>query len=613
MLYVESFSLYIDMKRVKYVLLLLSISVIVKAQWAIKQSDLPGSNLEQVYKTSPYLVHVIPDNDWNSSNFASPEDMQWLKDEKFGMYIHFGLATFKNKEISWGMAQPVLPDKSPGKVYPREVWTSWADSLSLEKFNKEELVDIIRRSKVKYLVLVAKHHDGFHFWDTKYSDFKSTNSPYGKDLVKEVVEACHMAGIKVGLYYSQRDWYHPFYEPIDTTTIEPIGQPPYFKAKKGMRVKQGKNHHKYIEYQFNAIRELCTNYGKIDMFCFDAVYWNGMFTADMWDSEKLTRMIRELQPGILINNRASIPGDYDSPEQRIGMFQNRRAWETCMTLCDSWAYSPSRVKTPLEVFQYLQSAIIGDGNVLLSWGMMWNGAWDKSQQQSFIGVGSYLEKYDQSVNYTRGGPWLPETWGGTVFKDDRVYVHIISRPDSGFIYLPKLRGFQIKQNKTLTGQSVVFADKGNGYEIDLRQMPSIDTPLILELIASRVLTLNDIETKTVVSGLFSDEKTYGRMLASEKVTTGNSILINLNNQAKVKGVQIVKGKGEKDQEITIYLSKDTRQWNLYKTLLLDNEEIAIPVTQSIAGILTEGVDAQSVKLVFSDKINQSIDISIYGE
>lgn len=298
-----------------------------QAQWAIKESEVPDSNLEKLAGNKSVLVHTIPDKEWNASNFATERDLQWFRDARYGMFIHFGLSTYENKEISWGMisdrVKPDLASNNPG-LHKKDVWSTFDKHLKLENFSKEELVDIIRKTGVKYLVFVAKHHDGFHLWDTQYSDFKSTNTPYGKDLLKEVIEACRTAGIKVVIYYSQRDWYHPDYYPLDFKNGKPA------PGKPGTN---GRDHQKYIDYQFNVVRELCTKYGKIDGFWFDAVYYRSMFTADMWDAEKLTRMIRELQPGILINNRTSLPGDYDTPEGRIGMFQNRRPWETCMTLC----------------------------------------------------------------------------------------------------------------------------------------------------------------------------------------------------------------------------------------------------------------------------------------
>ncbi len=479
------------MNRISCTLLLLSITIATNAQWTVKKSELQKSGLEQIYKASPYLVQVVPDKDWDASNFASVSDLQWHRDARFGMFIHFGLSTFKNKELSWGVAQSVMPDMEPG-AYPREVWTSWADSLQLEKFSKEELAEMIKQSGVKYLVVVAKHHDGFHLWDTQYSDFKVTNSPYGKDFVREVLDACRMAGIKTGIYYSQRDWYHPDYSPVDPATIDVIKEAPYYRAKKGMTVQPGKNHHKYIEYQFNAIRELCSNYGKIDIFWFDAVYWNGMFTAEMWDAERLTRMIRELQPGIMINNRTSLPGDLDTPEQRIGIFQNYRPWESCMTLCDTWSYSPSRVKTPSEIFRTVQATAVGDGNLLLSWGMHWNGEWDQLQKQTFEEVGDALSKYGSSIYGTRGGPWLPGKWGGTTFKGNKVYVHIIHKPETGIVSLSKPKNFGVTKSSVLTGQSITVTENNDGYIIDLRQLPVPDEPVVIELTVSKQLTLDDV-------------------------------------------------------------------------------------------------------------------------
>lgn len=130
------------MKKYIAIFYLLLVTESSFAQWTIKESLLPGSNLEEIIKTKPYLVQVVPDAEWDGSNYASQEDLQWFKDAKYGMFISFGLSTFVNKELSWGIiGDRVLPDgvsKTP--LYPREEWTSWADSLRLENFSKEELV-----------------------------------------------------------------------------------------------------------------------------------------------------------------------------------------------------------------------------------------------------------------------------------------------------------------------------------------------------------------------------------------------------------------------------------------------------------------------------------------
>lgn len=578
----------------------MALSVLVvttNAQWTVKQSDFIGSPLEEMYKTNPHLVHVMSDEAWNSSNFASKEDMKWFEDARYGMYIHFGLATYKGRDLSWGMADGVAPDVSKG-AYPREEWTSWPNLLKLEKFSKKELADILRQSGMKYVMLVTKHHDGFHFYDTRYSDFKITRTPYGKDFVKEVVEACRMAGVKVGFYFSQRDWYHPDYEPIDTTTIERIAPAPYFRVKKGKQIRQGTKHRKYIEYMFNTIRELCTNYGKIDMFNFDASYWNGMFTADMWDAERLTRMIRELQPGIIINNRASLPGDYDSPEQRIGMFQDRRMWETCMCLCDTWSYSPTRVKGPMEVFRNIQSAAIGNGNVLLSWGMKWNGEWDETQKNSLLNTGTLLKKYGKSIYKTHGGPWMPENWGGATFRGNKVYIHIL-KTDIRTISLPKLKGIAMKLGRVLTGQKIEFIEKEDHYEVECPSEGAANVPFIVELQASQVLTPRNILRTQEKKGLFADENTYGTLIHTRQLVRKQEETISLGKTRTLKGIQLVTTSEDKGKEVTILLTEDGKTWKKYETRTLSDHTMEIPVSTYVAGILKEGIRVRGIKIQFA--------------
>lgn len=588
-------------------LFLLVITETLFAQWAIKESELPGSNLETMIKTKPYLVHVIPDAEWNASNYASKEDLQWFKEAKYGMFISFGLSTFANKELSWGIiSKRGLPDGSSKKeFYPREVWTSWVDSMKLENFSKKNLVRIIKKSGVKYMVVIAKHHDGFHLWDTQYSDFKSTNSPYKKDFIREVVDACHEANIKVGIYYSQRDWYHPDYQPIDPETAESVPTPPYFRAKEGKTIKPGKRHAKYLEYQFNVVRELCTNYGKIDIFWFDASYWGGMFTADMWDAERLTRMIRELQPGILINNRTSLAGDFDTPEQRIGMFQNRRPWETCMTLCNSWSYTPSPVKSPLAIFQKLQSTAIGDGNLLLSWGMKWDGAWDEKQEASFIGVGNYLKKYGHSIYSTQGGPWLPEAWGGTTFKKNKVYVHIVKSPESGQIFLPGLPGFKVVKSKDISGHSLSLKQVDGGYAIDTKSL-TIQSPVIMELTVDKPLGTADVATPKKAG------HDTGKILSPKQITSGKSLQIELSGIQMVKSVKL-ESSHTLAGTVVVSFSKDGKQWEKQAPATLSGKTNTILVTSYVAGALLDGKDAKFIKIELSENAQSPISCSVYGE
>lgn len=444
----------------------------VNAQWSVMEND--------TSKHAPYyLVHKFSPEGWHASNFASEEDLEWFTGMRYGMFIHFGLSSFVGRDLSWGVCYTrKAPDKGHGD-YPDSVWTKWPQHFEFKEFNAREWVDIAGEAGMKYIVVIAKHHDGFHLWDTRYSDFKVTNTPFGRDFLKEIADACHDAGMKFGIYYSQRDWYHPDYAPVDTSVIDRIDDPPFYKVKNGMELQHGKSHEKYIEYQFNAVRELCTNYGKVDIFWFDACWWGGMFTADMWDAESLTRMVRELQPGIIINNRASLPGDFDTPEQKIGMYQSPRPWESCMTLCDSWSWSPTPVKSKKTIIRMLTSTASGNGNLLLSWGPKWEGAFDTLQVRRLKEVGEWLKSYGHTVYNTKGGPWHPEKWGGSTYRGNKIFLHITG--DTGDrLNLPPLEN-KIIGASSLTGGDVHIDQHDKYVDISLAEVEMDLISTIIEL------------------------------------------------------------------------------------------------------------------------------------
>jgi alpha-L-fucosidase len=442
------------------------------AQWSIKGKT---ADIDAPWN----LLQYFTIEEWESSNFASEEELGWFKDARYGMFIHFGLSTYKGKDLSWGICETrKAPDKGSGP-YPDSIWTKWPEKFILENFDPAEWVEIAQRAGMKYIIAIAKHHDGFHLWNTRYSDFNIMNTPFGRDYLKELADACHAANMKFGVYYSQRDWYHPDYAPVDTALIEEIDEPPYFKARPGVeKVSAGQSHQKYMDYQFNVVRELCTSYGKLDVFWFDALWWGGMFTAEMWDSEKLTRMVRDLQPGIIINNRASIPGDFDTPEQRIGMYR-LRPWESCVTLCESWSWSPTPVKSKKQIIDMLTATACGNGNLLLSWGPKWDGAFDPVQVERLEEVGEWLDLYGFTIYNTKGGPWYPEKWGGSTYRGNMVYVHITRERPSGLKLAPVQN--KIISAALLTGGEVSFTQTDKAVKLDFKNLEEGTESIVIEL------------------------------------------------------------------------------------------------------------------------------------
>lgn len=490
---------------------LFSATATLLAQWSHREGDpVPGP--------ANHLVQEFSREEWDASNFALEQDLQWFRDAKYGMFIHFGLSTHNNAELSWGTCQTrKAPDHGSGPV-PDEVWTNWPKEFTFEKFNAREVVEIARRGGFKYIVAIAKHHEGFHLWNTALSDFNVMNTPFGRDYLKELADACHAAGMRFGIYYSQRDWYHSDYMPVDPDKVVRNGV--RWTLNPGETSPLGDRHRKYIEYQFKACRELCTQYGKVDVFWFDACWWGGMFTAEMWDSEKLTRMVRDLQPGIIINNRASIPGDFDTPEQRLGAFQDWRPWESCMCLTRSWSYSGTPPKSRDQIIAMLVNNACGDGNVLLSWGPQWNGAFAEAEVQRLLEVGDWLRQNGTAFYGTRGGPWRVSNWGGSTHRGHRCYLHV-TRWNGNTLRLPSLPGRKVLAARLLNGKAVEFVEAGGRLTVTVPEELRDAADTIVELtMDGSVDGMKALDAGRM--SLFDDRVTFGEVVSRQaRVTTSS--------------------------------------------------------------------------------------------
>ena len=502
---------------------------------------------------NPIFYQPFTPEEWCGSNFATEQELQWFRDARYGMFIHFGLSTYKNQDLSWGVCHTrKAPDCGKGP-YPDAEWQRWAQEFRLEQFDARRWVEIALKAGCKYLVLIAKHHDGFHMWDTDESEFKITRTPFGRDVLREVSDACHTAGLPFGIYYSQRDWYHPDYMPVDPDKVELKGV--HWTLKPGVTQPMGECHQRYLAYQEKVVRELCTRYGKIDIFWWDAAWWGNMFTAEMWDGERITRLIRELQPGIIINNRCSVPGDFDTPEGRLGTFQNWRPWESCICLTTSWSYSATPPKSLEQLIRMLASNACGDGNLLLSWGPHWDGAFDENECQRLLELGAWLEQNGTAIFGTRGGPWMPNTWGGSVHRGDAVYLHITDLPGE-ILELPLLPRHTVLSARLLHGESIAFTKTEAGLRFVIPRALRCVADTIVELRLDR--PVQDLEpVSTGVQSLFSDSTTYGQRVTGVMKEQPCSVEIDLGAEHDVTGVsieQVVSGK--KCAELVVQVSRD---------------------------------------------------------
>ena len=524
-----------------------------------------------------YLFQPFTTSEWEASNFAPAADTERFQDLRYGMFIHFGLSTYKGKELSWGTVQSIKwPDhRADGTFAPvgpiHDDYIQWASQFRFEKFDAKEWVRIAQAAGVHYIVAVAKHHEGFHLWDTAYSDFKITKTPFGRDYLKELADACHQAGMPFGIYYAQREWHNPDYDPQ-----HPLGA----------------SHQRYLAYNRNAIRELLSNYGQVDFFWFDAAWWGGMFTADMWDAENLTRMMRQLQPHMVINNRASLPGDFDTPEQRSGYYQER-PWEACLSLTESWSWTGTPPKGRDQLVRILASTACANGNTLVSWGPHWDGAFDEKEIARFLEVGAWLKTNGVSIYGTRGGPWLPAGWGGSTRRGDTVYLHVLD-PQLTTLTLPPIPARVESATLLNGGVPVAFTQTDRGLTLDLPSQgrDPADTEVVLRL-SQPVIT-------TVRSGAsanpFDDPVAYRQLvLAQTNVPVADeAVTFDLNTLRKVTGVVVEPAVG--GSPISLWLSADNINWTKVAASGSPPTRWEATVDSEAVGALLPGRNARYVKI-----------------
>jgi alpha-L-fucosidase len=401
---------------------------------------------------------------------AKPEVVEAWQDMRFGMFNCWGPVSLTGLEIGWSRGAPrggefrVREGQGPTPV---EVYDNLYKKWQPENFDAAKWVEIAEAAGMKYMIFLVKHHDGFCLYDSQLTDYKSTGSEsaWKVDVMEAVADACHAAGLKLIIYYSQPDWHHPDY--------------------------RTKNHARYIEYLHGQVRELLTNYGRIDGFWFDL----GGKPED-WDSERLFKMMRTLQPWLIINNRCGLPGDFDTPEQRLGAFQLDRPWETCMTLGTQWAWKPDdKIKSLKQCIDILVTCAGRNGNLALNTGPMPDGRIEPRQEQRFRQIGQWLDQFGESIYATRGGPF----WGLgclTTRKESTVYVHVL-RWYEDRVLLPPIP-HEIVSHELLSDGEAQVRQTGEGVEIVVppEHRHELDTIVALHLDGSAL----EIPTAPLLSG-----------------------------------------------------------------------------------------------------------------
>lgn len=357
------------------------------------------------------------------------ERMSWWVNDRFGMFIHWGLYALPARH-EWVKNHERITTENYQKYF---------DNFNPDLYNPREWAKTAKAAGMKYAVITTKHHEGFCLFDSKYTDYKATNTPIGRDLLNEWVDAFRAEGLKIGFYYSLIDWHHP-----DFTVDRYHPQRTDDKAKLA-ELNKGRDMNKYREYLQNQVRELLTNYGKVDILWLDFSYpgENGKGAKD-WNSENLLKMIRQLQPGILVDDRLDLKEyedgwDFTTPEQykvtKWPEVNGKKAyWETCQTFSGSWGYYRDETswKNTKQLLVLLIESVSKGGNLLLNVGPTARGMFDERANKALGSMGEWMKWNSRAIYGCTQAPEQYKTPEQTLMTYNpttkRLYIHLIDYP-----------------------------------------------------------------------------------------------------------------------------------------------------------------------------------------
>ncbi len=403
----------------------------------------------------------------------------WFQDAKFGLFIHWGIYSVL------GAGEWVMEERGPASYtgrpgIPASQYDRLAAQFNPTQFDAREWVALAKASGMKYITITSKHHDGFAMYDSSLTDWNIVDrTPYGRDVLAELAEACREEGLKLFFYYSQLDWRHEDYFPRGRTGLQ-AGRP------------ENGNWDSYIDFMNGQLRELLTNYGEVGGIWFDGMW-------DKWDApwrlDETYRLIHQLQSQTLIGSNhhlAPLPGEdfqmfeHDLPGANTTGYNTTEIgtlpFETAETINQSWGFNLTDhdYKSTDDLIRYLVNAAGRNGNFLLNVGPMPNGKIQGEFEERLHGIGRWLDEYGDSIYGTRNGPIEPGPWGVSTAKQDTVYLHVLNWNDS-ILALPALN-LEVKEARLLRNQAEVpfqIIDKALLVTLPTRPTDLIDEVVIL--------------------------------------------------------------------------------------------------------------------------------------
>jgi len=400
------------------------------------------------------------------------EHTAWFRNAKFGMFIHWGPYSLASVEASWPIMQP------GGWNISEAEYRALPQRFNPVHYDPDHFIDLARTAGQQYMVFTTKHHDGFCMFDSSYTDYKITNTPYKKDIVKQLSDACARRSMPLGFYYSPPDLHHPGFRDITKLAKDNWnGQPerPEWSS--------------YLDYMRLQLTELLTRYGDVKVIWFDGLNHQGKY-----DGQRFLDLIHKLQPPTLVNDRIGLTADYVTPEQFIpkaiptkdvrmrgadasiqGEFRQGvpsatdfQLWETCMTINETWAYNAhdTKFKSAQELVRGLVEVTSRGGNFLLNVGPQPDGIIQPEFQERLRAIGEWMTVNGESIYGTTFGPIQGETGYRTTSKRNEIFVHVFDWP-SGPLQISGIKPKVLSARLLANNQPLTFQQTEAGVQMTL--------------------------------------------------------------------------------------------------------------------------------------------------
>lgn len=357
------------------------------------------------------------------TNSPSLPNLDWFLHDRFGLFVHWGLYSLPARH-EWVRNFEKISNEDYQKYF---------DHFDPDLYDPRTWAEEARNAGMKYAVITTKHHEGFALWDSALTDYKAPSTPARRDLLRPWVDAFRAAGFKIGFYHSLIDWHHPDF-PIDG--LHPMRDDIAFREQE-----KGRDIRKYTEYLHGQTRELLTQFGKVDIMWFDFSYsgqdwgWSRGKGKEDWQSEKLLKMVRELQPGIIVNDRLEIGGDVRTPEQYqprgwMEVDGKRVVWEACQTLNGSWGYHRDNLdwKPVVMLVRMLIDNVSKGGNLLLNVGPNARGEFEPRALETLRGIGQWMRLHGRSIYGCTASEFTAPPDCRFTQNGKRLYLHVFAWP-----------------------------------------------------------------------------------------------------------------------------------------------------------------------------------------